>query len=56
MSGIAPERSNRDQMFIEEFYPDVTVRDTPGCHTPLFDLSKAESLLGWELQRVWRGS
>lgn len=39
---------------VEEFYPDAAVRDTPEGHETLFDLSKAEELLGWEPQHSWR--
>jgi len=39
---------------IEEFYPDATVHDAPEGHKTLFDLSKAESLLGWKPTRTWR--
>lgn len=40
---------------IEEFYPGVTVDEPPEDHETLFDLSKAESLLGWEPTQTWRG-
>ncbi|MDB2287158.1 NAD(P)-dependent oxidoreductase [Halorubrum ezzemoulense] len=40
---------------IEEFYPGVTVHEPPEDHETLFDLSKAESLLGWEPTQTWRG-
>jgi len=39
---------------VEEFYPDATVRDVPEGRETLFDLSKAESLLGWEPKQTWR--
>lgn len=39
---------------VEEFYPEAVVRNTPEGHETLFDLSKAETLLGWEPQRTWR--
>lgn len=39
---------------VEEFYPDIAVRDAPDGHETLFALSKAEELLGWEPQRSWR--
>ena len=44
----------RTSELVEEFYPDATVRDAPEDHETLFDLSKAESLLGWEPKRTWR--
>lgn len=40
---------------IEEFYPGVTVHEPLEDHETLFDLSKAESLLGWEPTQTWRG-
>jgi nucleoside-diphosphate-sugar epimerase len=39
---------------IEEFYPGVTVHEPPEDYETLFDLSKAESLLGWEPTQTWR--
>lgn len=42
------------ESLIAEFFPDVRVRRTFEGHDSLFDLSKAESLLGWEPEHTWR--
>jgi len=44
----------RTSKLVEEFYPDAAIRDAPEDHETLFNLSKAESLLGWEPKRTWR--
>jgi len=37
-----------------EFYPDADVRGDLEGHETLFDLSKAEELLGWTTEHSWR--
>jgi nucleoside-diphosphate-sugar epimerase len=39
---------------VEKFYPEADVQEVLKGHKAVIDLSKAESLLGWEPQRSWR--
>lgn len=39
---------------IDEFFPDVELRDTFDEHETLFSLQKAKDILGWEPERSWR--
>lgn len=39
---------------LDEYFPDAEVRGEFGEYETLFDLSKAERLLGWEPEKSWR--
>lgn len=39
---------------VTEFYPDAEVRESLEGYETLFDLSKAEELLGWTPEHTWR--
>lgn len=51
-SDTSAEVSNDE--LVAEYYPDADVRDGLGRRETLFDLSKAEELLGWTPEHSWR--